>query len=221
MAYLLIIIGALTILFGVKILLLESSAEQGRKWDETLANSPRKSIQYDNPASVAPVPTSELTAKEKGNQFENYIADLFNEKNGFKLLEWNQGSTSPSGNYAENELKPDFHIRRNLIKRKPYTFWLECKYRSNINNGFSLPDYQIKRYQVHQKSTRRKVLIALGVGNTPSSPATLYIIPLDSLHENLSLSSLSNYIIASPAQDSKNKIDDYFFNFVFSKNIRK
>lgn len=236
MAYILILFGVATALLGVVLLLAETRTEPGQDARETTAITEKisapcaatASLESAQPTSAAAQPSSSaaadqpevttaLTPKEKGNQFESFIADLFTEKNGFKLIEWNQGTTSPGGNYAENELKPDFYIQRNKEHRKPLTFWLECKYLTALNGPFRLKQYQFDRYKAHQRATRRKVLIALGLGGAPSAPSALYIIPVDSLTSPIPETELANYKLSIPAQSISTYIDTYFYIDVFKK----
>ncbi|MDE6669895.1 MAG: hypothetical protein K2K26_09480, partial [Muribaculaceae bacterium] len=118
-----------------------------------------------------PVPDIEetvLTNKEKGNQFEDYVANCFKNRNIFSVLEWHQGPTSSEGVYGINCLNPDFKIRHKFRDNFNVVYWVECKYRSASTIIFN--EYQLKRYYKIQHDTHFKVIIVIGTGGTPDSP---------------------------------------------------
>lgn len=162
---------------------------------------------------------SQKDYKQIGNDFEGYIADLL-KANGIRLKQWNQGTTSPEGAYAENELNPDF-----LVSHKSgnidLEYWIECKYRSSLpKEGFRLEDYQTNRYKKIQGQSKKKILIALGMGGNPSEPETVYIIPLDSLttFKRIGHKYLPHYRLQTPRQNLKTHINDWFVNEVFNRD---
>lgn len=160
--------------------------------------------------------------KKIGNDFEGYVADIL-KANGIRLKQWNQGSTSPEGAYAENELNPDFLVAHKE-GQNPLEYWVECKYRSNLPNwGFSLEDYQLKRYYSIQGQSKRKIIIALGVGGSPKAPAAFYVIPLDSLYrfKRIGNKYLPNYSISDPRNNFKKHLSDWFYNEVFKTKVKK
>ncbi len=42
------------------------------------------------------------------------MSPIILKANGIRLKQWNQGTTSPEGAFAENELNPDFFVSQNL-----------------------------------------------------------------------------------------------------------
>lgn len=72
-------------------------------------------ISPDNPqAQVETGKVEETTGpKQKGNLFEGHVADIL-KANGIRLKQWNQGTTSPEGAFAENELNPDFFVSQKI-----------------------------------------------------------------------------------------------------------
>ena len=131
--------------------------------------------------------------------------------------QWNQGATSPDGAYAENELNPDFLVAHRDDKLE---YWVECKYRSSIPpKGFDLEEYQMTRYRSIQGKSRKKVLIALGVGGSPSAPQNFYVIPLDSLvrFKRIGPRFLPNYSLGNPRNGFRQHVYDWFHNEVFRK----
>lgn len=128
-------------------------------------------ISPDNPqAQVETGKVEETTGpKQKGNLFEGHVADIL-KANGIRLKQWNQGTTSPEGAFAENELNPDFFVSQKS-DRGQLDYWIECKYRASLHReGFRLKDYQLSRYESIQRSSKRKIIVALGVGGAPDSP---------------------------------------------------
>lgn len=156
--------------------------------------------------------------KQKGNDFEGLMADIL-KASGLRLLEWNQGATSPGGAYAENELKPDFLVCQNA-RGMELRYWVECKYRSSLPaNGFYLKDYQSERYQKIQKESKRKVVVVLGVGGRPDSPDKFYVIPLDTItrFKRVGHKFLPHYNLESPSAKFAGHMSSWFFNEVFKK----
>ena len=152
----------------------------------------------------------------KGNDFEGYVADIL-KANGIRLKQWNQGTTSPEGAYADNELNPDFLV---MHKDDRLEYWVECKYRSSLpSKGFDLEYYQLTRYYSLQGKTKKKVLIALGVGGTANAPENFYVIPLDTLmrFKRIGHKFLPNYSLADPRNGFKQHMSDWFHNEVFKK----
>lgn len=158
------------------------------------------------------------TPKQKGNDFEGMMADIL-KASGLRLLEWNQGTTSPGGAYAENGLKPDFLVHQNA-RGMELRYWVECKYRSSLPaNGFYLKDYQSERYQKIQKESKRKVVVVLGVGGSPDSPDKFYVIPLDTItrFKRVGHKFLHHYNLESPRANFAGHMSSWFFNEVFKK----
>lgn len=155
--------------------------------------------------------------KAIGNDFEGYVADIL-KSSGLKIKEWNQGSTSPGGAYGENELKPDFLISHNFGKFD-VVYWVECKFRSYIpSKGFELKKYQVDRYKSIQAESKRKVVIALGVGGEASNPSEFYLVPLDSLirYKHIPAKYLIDYKLENPTSSFAKHIKDWFKIDVFS-----
>lgn len=181
---------------------------------DTRVSSDIQNGSYANDAQSNRPLTSD--SKQKGNDFEGYVADLL-KTNSIKISEWNQGATSPGGAYGENELKPDFYVSHNA-GRMTLEYWVECKFRSSIPaSGFELKDTQAQRYKELQGTSRKKVLITLGVGGNAGSPDRLYIVPLDSLlrYKHIPQKYLDNYAVSLSEYDKH--IREYFFDEVFKK----
>lgn len=160
------------------------------------------------------------TAKEKGNLFEDYVANLFKDSEVFTVLQWNQGQTSSEGVYAKADENPDFMIEQTLKDGFKLTYWVECKYRSVFNDSepVNIPSYQLNRYRKIQRESRRKVLVAIGVKGTPSAPQYFYVVPLDSIEtENLTYNDLKSFYLADPSARFPSYVENYFTRTVFKK----
>lgn len=158
----------------------------------------------------------ERSAKEKGNDFEDFMAEIF-VGSGIRMKEWNKGSATSSGAIADNALNPDFFLELTTDK-KPIEFWVECKYRSDLSKGITLPDYQIKRYRAKQRESRRKIFLAIATDGAPSAPESLYIVPLDSFkNEGMNREDLKSFYMSEPQKNFRGRIYNYFMNKVFKK----
>lgn len=212
---------------------LEENLEWQRKYNEYAAELEdvekqmeilSRIIETSEPSRLCQVKrNTKEDAKRIGNDFEGYIADIMKDQ-GFCLIEWNQGYTSPGGAFAQDSLKPDFlvSISENGID---LVFWIECKYRSSLGkNGFIIPDFQIERYRKIQRETKRKVLIVLGLAGSPKDPDNLFIIPLDNIvrYKGVKPQFLSCFELRDRSTFRKH-IADWFFNVVFKKpkNLNK
>lgn len=114
---------------------------------------------------------------EKGYEFEKYIVDLFN-KDYFNIYAWTTDISGKHGNrWVESNLNPDLIMR--YIPRNE-KFAIECKYRSNLENGnlnWSYQD-QIDRYNQFEQETSIPTFIIIGLGGNPSNPERMFCIPL-------------------------------------------
>lgn len=175
------------------------------------------------PESIAASAASPATdPKTMGNDFENFVANIFVDRNTFSVLEWNQGQTSTEGVYAEQDKNPDFKIKQSFGK-KGLTYWVECKFRSRFDRGkILINEYQLNRYRKIQSKSRLKVFMAIGVGNVPSSPTDFYFVPLDSItSEYISREDLSEYTMSSPRTAFAPWVESYFVDKVFANSPKQ
>ena len=118
---------------------------------------------------------------------------------------------------GENALRPDFFLSQE-INGKPVQYWVEAKYRSKIGEFFFLQDYQFERYKKHQRESKRKIIIAIGIGGTPSSPHSFYFVPLDILEDGkVSRDVMKTYFLSNPVRDFPGRMERWFLNEVFKK----
>lgn len=116
--------------------------------------------------------------KEKGNEFEAYIASKFS-KNYFKLSSWT-GDKYKNGVYAENTTHPDLEVKYDDTKRQGH-FAVECKFRSSyFKNGIEwCKEHQLQNYRGYAKEKGIPVFVAIGVEGTAVDPNDLFIVPLE------------------------------------------
>lgn len=161
-----------------------------------------------------------LSAKEKGDLFEDFTVNLLADWR-FKLLDRTQDKMSSAGVVAESCKQPDLHVQQKRGKSN-IDYYLECKYRSDWYNGtITFEDWQIKRYRDFQHDSHRKVIIVLGVGGSPSNPATFMLVPIDSIKDNtIKKVWVSNYAIQPNTEGLVNYMDNYFTEIFASSRKR-
>lgn len=113
---------------------------------------------------------------EKGNKFERYVVDKFDDKL-FSIVEWTTDMCRKHNRYVESDCNPDLVVRDRTTNE---IFCVECKYRSRLVNGFfnwSYPD-QIDRYFSYSRDRKIPFYVVLGLGGNPDSPIELFCVPL-------------------------------------------
>ena len=159
---------------------------------------------------------AEQTAKEKGNAFEAYIADILKGCH-IKIKQWNQGTVTSAGAMGENALNPDFYVNQ-PYGNSSIEYWLECKWRKDIKGKFTFPEAQIERYRKTQHDSKRKVFFIFGIGGEPSNPGSVYIVPLDSVKEcSVTREDLKPFYHSDPATQLMPRMSRYFKEEVFKK----
>ena len=120
---------------------------------------------------------TEADAKEKGNAFEKFIVQKF-DQNYFQLLEW-QGDKIVNGIYPKSTMHPDLLVR--LKGKEEASFAVECKWRQNYFKGgieFASAD-QVKRYKTFMLEKKIPVFIVVGLGGNAEAPEKVFVIPLE------------------------------------------
>ncbi len=123
--------------------------------------------------------------KEKGDQFEQYVVNIFNrQKKYFAIYDWTRDvGYKQAGAFVESNQHPDLIIR---YKPNDEKFAVECKWRKGLylNKKFNSPMLgwataeKIKKYNAYSKKNNIPVFILIGVGGTPDNPAHTFCIPL-------------------------------------------
>lgn len=233
MGIFIMVIGIVITVVGAVLTFSGRETEKGKHREQitkTQSVSPRKEpVKIENPAKREDAKQSngeksivKEDPKQKGNSFEGFVADIL-KSSSCRLLEWNQGTTSPSGAYGENELNPDFKVLQSA-RGSHLKYWLECKYRSDLSSeGFRLDNSQLSRYSGIQSDSHLKVIVALGVGGRPEKPLSVYLIPLDTImrFKRIGHKFLPNYRLEDPETNFSRHMEEYFFEDVFKKKTRK
>ncbi|WP_305064096.1 hypothetical protein [Methanococcoides sp.] len=117
----------------------------------------------------------------KGNDFEHYIARLFDEKDQFTIVSWTTDIMRKHRNIkVEDDKNPDLKIRDNRDKE----FFVECKFRSNLYKGALTWSnrYQLERYEidemVNEYFDETPTYVIIGLYGDANQPDHLYGIPL-------------------------------------------
>lgn len=157
--------------------------------------------------------TSTDTNKAKGDAFEDFVVNLLADWR-LKLLDRTQDHKSSAGVVAESSKNPDLHIEQKRGKSE-IDYYIECKYRSRWDKGaVNFEEWQINRYRKFQRDSHRKVVVALGVGGTPSAPATLRLVPLDSITNN-SIREIDTKFAVQPTSAALIDYMNNYFSSVF------
>lgn len=136
---------------------------------------------------------TEADAKEKGNAFEKFIVQKF-DQNYFQLLEW-QGDKIVNGIFPKSTMHPDLLVR--LKGKEEATFAVECKWRQNYFKGgieFA-SDEQVKRYKTFMQEKKIPVFIVVGLGGNAEAPEKVFVIPLERVSSGqIPASDLTEYL---------------------------
>lgn len=190
----------------------ERSSAAGQSWKSGSDNATESSVNSSSESSDS----SQLTAKEKGNAFEAYVADRL-KRFGFKIKQWNQGTVTSAGAMGENALNPDFFVEQ-PYGNNSIEYWLECKWRKDITGAFTFHDSQINRYRKIQRESKRKVFIFFGVGGQPSDPGSVYIVPLDSINgSSITRDEMKPFYYSHLASQLVPRMSRYFKEEVFKR----
>ncbi|MBD5185150.1 MAG: hypothetical protein HDS92_00930 [Bacteroidales bacterium] len=224
----LMIIGGLIFAVGVAMTFTKAAPEDTVNPSTTEVSSEKPAMaevsakpSHPQAESTQSEPQAKDDSKSKGNDFEDYVANIL-KANSITIKEWNKGTVTYEGAFGENALNPDMFAVDKETKLG-LEYWIECKFRSYLTSeGFKLDEKQLERYKRIQKSSKRKILIALGLGGEASSPERFFIIPLDSLVENkhIQKQNLADYQLYNPKKNLKEHVRNYFFKEVF-KNSKK
>jgi hypothetical protein len=129
-----------------------------------------------------------------GQKFEEYVRARIFTENYYDLVEKTHNYNSNNKDFVESSIKPDFKFRDRWSKKE---FYVEAKFRTGLYQGKITwcRDYQLKRYQEIHKTV--PVFILTGMGENPSSPEFISLIPM---HE-------AKYVGLFPSVAEKFEID--------------
>ncbi len=181
-------------------LIREVAISEGKDGDMTIAQI-KKELEDSGEDSE----TELIDVNQKaGLDFEKFVVQKFDKKY-FDIRNW-AGDKFVDGRYADTTTQPDIQLLLKL-RGASFPFAVECKWRSEPKGDFIrfANDGQLERYKAFAQQENYPVFIALGVGGKASSPAELYILPVQELNKPvLHKSALGKY---------RKKIDsDFFFD---------
>ncbi len=114
---------------------------------------------------------------EKGDEFERYVTDLFDESY-FTIVQWSTDIMRKHDKFVESDTDPDLVMR---YEPKNEMFCVECKFRSALYEDkldWSNPQ-QLERYQDYAIEKRLPFFVVIGLGGDPSYPERMFCIPLE------------------------------------------
>ena len=118
-----------------------------------------------------------ITEKQRGDDFEKYIAQKFS-KNHFTILEWTSDKYI-EGMCVMSKTNPDLTLRFKM-KDIEKDFSVECKYKSNYyKSGVEwCSNQQLQNYKTFATDNGIAVFVAIGIGGVATAADDLFIIPL-------------------------------------------
>lgn len=140
----------------------------------TYQNDTVVEVEHSNPSTLTPV--------EKGQFFEEFIINSFDNKE--YALEERVNDQTTREHICERSMYPDLVFRKRSTQHR---FAVECKYRSAFNeykNEASIEWAKERNITNYNKFAREKnidVVIVIGIGGAPNNPDELYAIPLRAL----------------------------------------
>jgi hypothetical protein len=148
---------------------------------EGVSKKAKTKIKHKQTSSSKTRDDDNLTSKEKGDRFEEFVVKRFSSEKFYKLMEW-RGDKYVDGIFAESNQYPDLELVFKLkeIERR---FAIECKYRSEVIEGDVKITYedQLKRYKEFDSKTDIPVYMLLGLGGSSKNPSELFLIPISGI----------------------------------------
>lgn len=114
---------------------------------------------------------------EKGNEFEKYVLDLFDDRY-FSITHWNADIARKHDRFVESDMGPDLTMR---YLPKDELFYVECKFRSTLyEDKLNWSNFQqLRRYQDFARENGLPFFVVIGLGGNPSYPERMFCIPLE------------------------------------------
>lgn len=141
--------------------------------------SKKKSVNYNHHSLESTFQMENDQAVQKGDEFERYVVDLFDEKY-FTIVEWTTDNMRKHSRYVEADTRPDLLMRYNPTGEE---FYVECKYRSKLyENMFMWSTHeQMNRYFRFAYEKKLPFFVIMGLGGAPSKPEKMYCVPLQEI----------------------------------------
>ena len=159
-------------------------------------------------ARIAKAAINEVNKPEtyvKGDEFEDFVRKHIFPASSYEMLSRTHDYNFNKDDFIQSSKEPDFKFKARI---KDKTFFVEAKYRSKYFNGAIewCKNYQLTRYKAINKKT--PVFIIIGVGNSPSSPEQVFLIPIKCIkYTKLFHSFLKEYEIPNNHGVSPDKIE--------------
>lgn len=169
MGYILLAVGLILAFVGIKMIM--STPDQSKEIAEEKTEISEPSV----------APSAIDNNEQKGLDFEKWVIAHF-PKQYYTLKEW-RGDKYDNGTYAESTRYPDLELELNLKSGIQETFAIECKWRSNFKNDKIewASEESIKIYNQFASDRGVAVFVVIGIGGEPSTPETVYAVPLRAL----------------------------------------
>ena len=119
----------------------------------------------------------ENASEQKGDDFERYVVDLFDEKH-FSIVQWTTDMARKHTRFVESDCGPDLVFR---YKPTNEIFCVECKFRSKLFKGklqWSAAR-QLGRYRSFERDNEIPFYVVIGLGGKAGKPKRMFCIPLD------------------------------------------
>jgi hypothetical protein len=119
----------------------------------------------------------ENESEQKGDDFEKYVVDLFDEKY-FSIVQWTTDMARKHTRFVESDCGPDLVLRYRPTNE---IFCVECKFRSKLFKSklqWSAPR-QLGRYRVFEKDNEIPFYVVIGLGGKARKPKRMFCIPLE------------------------------------------
>lgn len=118
----------------------------------------------------------ENESEQKGDDFERYVVDLFDEKN-FSIVQWTTDMARKHTRFVESDCGPDLVFRH---RRTNEIFCIECKFRSKLFKGKLQwsASRQLGRYRAFAKDNEIPFFVVIGLGGKARKPKKMFCIPL-------------------------------------------
>lgn len=141
----------------------------------------------------------ENESEQKGDDFEKYVVDLFDEKY-FSIVQWTTDMARKHTRFVESDCGPDLILRYRPTNE---IFCVECKFRSKLFKGnlqWSAPK-QLGRYRVFAKDNKVPFYVVIGLGGKARKPKRMFCIPL----KEAKFPALSQELVEKFERSSKKK----------------